>query len=193
MVSSGLKTGGLSLGQRKMCINTTIGQEERVVEEVKISMLEADGRIRNVRATISTQDKIGPDHLLHAKWYELAFEQLGVPTSTKSIFDVPVQGDINLLSWQNTSRLLTMQVESDEYGFVPSHLSHNLGILRSKLGVKLGINPVLFNKPYLTFNLSQEEFAAIDNILKNEGPVFNIYIRACELGDEAVESHWLHS
>ena len=56
MVSPGFKAGKLSLGQKQMCINTTIGQEERVVEEVKVSLLEADGKISNVRATISTQE-----------------------------------------------------------------------------------------------------------------------------------------
>ena len=63
MISLGLKSGMLSLGHKEMCINTTIGKEERLVEEVKISMLESDGKVRNIRATTSVQGKISPDHL----------------------------------------------------------------------------------------------------------------------------------
>ena len=44
-----LKNGLLSLGFTDMVINTSIGSEERRVEEFKISLLEATSQTRNVR------------------------------------------------------------------------------------------------------------------------------------------------
>ena len=100
-----LKNGLLSLGLKNMVINTSIGSEERRVEEVKISLLEATGQVRNDRAT-TPAGRIGPDYLLHDQWYLTAFEQLGIPKGKRDLFDIPTEGDIDLLSGLNSVELL---------------------------------------------------------------------------------------
>ena len=119
MISLDLKSGVLSLGHKEMCINTTIGTLERLVEEVKISMLEANGKVRNIRSNTSVKQKIGPDHLLHAQGYDATFEQLGIPQGKRHLFDIPVQGDIDLLIGLSSADLLGQPIEPRAYGFLP--------------------------------------------------------------------------
>ena len=132
-----------------------------------------------MRATTS-EGRIGPDHLLHTQWYLTAFEQLGIPKSKRDLFDIPAEGDIDLLLGLNSVELLAQPVDPRTCGFLPSSLSPDLMIMKSKLSDKLfisgtmGIDPELYNSNYPTFSISRVEFEGISKMIQS-GKVANLH------------------
>ena len=58
----------MSLGHKNICILTTIGSEEKVIHEMKISLLDIHGVVQNVK-TKGRDKNIVPDKLKDIRWY----------------------------------------------------------------------------------------------------------------------------
>ena len=116
---SGTTNGLMSLGLKNTTIHTCIGSRNEVIEEVKVSLLDANGVVQNIKTQVSDKE-IGPDRLKHKLWYSKAFEQLGVPENMQYLFDIPREGGMNLLIGQNTAGLVCSRVNPEEFGFTPT-------------------------------------------------------------------------
>ena len=70
---SAKSNGLMSLGLQNTIIHTCIRTKNQVLEEVKVSLLDAGGYIQNVR-TQASDKPIGPEILKPRIWYDTAFD-----------------------------------------------------------------------------------------------------------------------
>ena len=64
LVAPNLSEGEFSLGFKPVITHTAIGSRKSVSEEKKLKLRNADGTLRNIRATITGQHRVGRDFLL---------------------------------------------------------------------------------------------------------------------------------
>ena len=105
----------------------------------------------------------------------------------RCLFYIPRAGSIAILLGQNSASLLTKIVNPGDLVFSPSCLSPNLVMKQSSLNPKLvmsgelGINPLLFDANFPTFDLSREEFEAVGVLVRGVKSVSGWFSTVSEL------------